>query len=151
MLNFNLKKANRGDLLPYFKYLKLFVTALVKLPCVPQLTVWRGVTQNLSTDFPPGTQVTWWAFSSCTSEMTVLENNMYLGNQGSRTLFSVEAINGRTIKAHSHFVTEDELLLLPGTHMIVQSQLSPATDLHIIHLKQVIPDLILLEPPFEGI
>jgi hypothetical protein len=151
MLNFNLKKANRGDLLPYFKYLKLFVTALVKLPCVPQLTVWRGVTQNLSADFPPGTRVTWWAFSSCTTEMTVLENNMYLGNQGSRTLFSVEAINGRTIKAHSHFVTEDELLLLPGTQMIVQSQLSPATDLHIIHLKQVIPDQILLEPPFEGI
>jgi len=151
ILNFNLKKANRDDLLPYFKYLKLLLTALVKLPCVPQLTVWRGVTKNLSTDFPPGTQVTWWAFSSCTTEMTVLENNMYLGNQGSRTLFSVEAINGRTIKAHSHFVTEDELLLLPGTQMIVQSQLSPATDLHIIHLKQVIPDLILLEPPFEGI
>jgi len=151
MLNFNLKKANRDDLLPYFKYLKLFLTALVKLPCVPQLTAWRGVTQNLSADFPPGTQVTWWAFSSCTTEMTVLENNMYLGNQGSRTLFSVEAINGRTIKAHSHFVTEDELLLLPGTHMIVQSQLSPATDLHIIHLKQVIPDLVLVEPPFEGI
>jgi hypothetical protein len=81
----------------------------------------------------------------------VLENNMYLGNTGSRTLFSVEAINGRTIRAHSHFVTEDEILLLPGTRMIVQSQFSPASDLHIIHLKQVIPEEMLLEPPFEGI
>ena len=149
MLNFHLKNGDREELLPYFKYLKLFLTALVKLPCVPPLTVWRGVTKNLSADFPPGTQVTWWAFSSCTTEMTVLENNMYLGNQGARTLFSVEAINGRTIKAHSHFVTEDELLLLPGTHMIVQSQLSPAPDLYIIHLKQVIPDAVLLEPPFR--
>jgi hypothetical protein len=76
---------------------------------------------------------------------------MYLGNTGDRTLFSVEVINGRTISAHSHFVTEDELLLLPGTHMVVQSQFSPAPELHIIHLKQVIPEEVLLEPPFEGI
>jgi hypothetical protein len=151
MLNFNLKKGDRNALLPYFKYLKLFVTAIVKLPCVPPSTVWRGVTKNLSADFPPGTQVTWWAFSSCTNEMTVLENNMYLGYEGSRTLFSVEVINGRTVKDHSHFVTEDELLLLPGTQMIVQSQLNPAPDLYIIHLKQVIPTVTLLEPPFEGI
>jgi len=150
MLNHTLKYDDRENLRPYFKYLKLFVTALVKLPCVPQLTVWRGVTKNLSADFPPGTRVTWWAFSSCTTQLTVLENNMYLGNTGNRTLFSVEAINGRTIRAHSHFVTEDEILLLPGTHMIVQSQLSPAPDLHIIHLKQVKPEQMLLQPPFEG-
>jgi len=130
--------------------MKLFLTALVKLPCLPPATVWRGVTKNVSADFPPGTPVTWWAFSSCTTELTVLENNMYLGNTGNRTLFSVETINGRTVRAHSHFVTEDEILLLPGTHMIVQSQFSPGSDLHIIHLKQVVPKEVLLEPPFEG-
>ncbi|CAF3692426.1 unnamed protein product [Rotaria sp. Silwood1] len=149
MLNYTLKGGNREELRPYFKYLKLFLTALVKIPCVPPLTVWRGVTKDLSADFPPGTPVTWWSFSSCTISLTVLENNMYLGTTGARTLFSVEAINGRTISAHSHFVTEEEILLLPGTHMIVQSQLSPAPDLYIIHLKQVIPEETLLEPPFE--
>jgi len=150
MLNYTLKNADRQDLRPYFKYMKLFLTALVKLPCVPPLTVWRGVTKNVSAEFSPGTRVTWWAFSSCTTELTVLENNMYLGDTGNRTLFSVEAINGRTVRAHSHFVTEDEILLLPGTHMIVKSQFSPAPDLHIIHLKQVTPEEVLLEPPFEG-
>ena len=150
MLNHTLKNDNREHLRPYFKYMKLLLTALVKLPCVAPLTVWRGVTKNLSVQFSPGTPVTWWAFSSCTTSLTVLENNIYLGKTGNRTLFSVEAINGRTIRAHSHFVTEDEILLLPGTHMIVQSQFSPAPDLHIIHLKQVIPHEMLLEPPFEG-
>ena len=150
MVNFHLKNVDREKLLPYFKYIKLFLTALVKLPCVPPLTVWRGVTKNLSKDFPPGTSVTWWAFSSCTTEMTVLENNMYLGYEGDRTLFSVEVMNGRTIKAHSHFVTEDEILLLSGTQMVVQSQLNPAPELHIIHLKQVIPTEPTLEQPFEG-
>jgi hypothetical protein len=151
MLNYTLKNTDRENLRPYFKYLKLFLTALVKLPCVPPLTVWRGVTKDLSVEFPPGTPVTWWAFSSTTTELTVLENNMYLGNSGSRTLFSVEVINGRTIRAHSHFVTEDEILLLPGTHMVVQSQFSPASDLNIIHLKQMKPVEVLLEPPFQGI
>jgi hypothetical protein len=151
MLNYTLKTAAREDLRPYFRYMKLFLTALVKLPCVPPSTVWRGVTKDLSAQFPPGTLETWWAFSSCTTSLPVLENTMYLGNTGDRTLFSVEVINGRTISAHSHFVTEDELLLLPGTHMVVQSQFSPASELHIIHLKQVIPEEVLLEPPFEGI
>ena len=53
--------------------------------------------------------------------------------------------------AHSYFMTEDEVLLLPGTQMVVQSQLNPASDLHIIHLKQVIPKETLLELPFKGI
>ncbi|CAF1350425.1 unnamed protein product [Adineta steineri] len=149
-LNFNLKNNDRQALLPFHRYIKLFLTALVKLPCVPPLTVWRGVTKNLSAEFPPGSGMTWWAFSSCTTEMTVLENNMYLGQEGDRTLFSVEAMNGRTIKAHSHFVTEDEIVLMSGTHMIVQSQLSPAANLYIIHLKQVEPDIMTLERPFEG-
>ena len=150
MLNHTLKKETREELRPYHKYLKLFLTALIKLPCVEPLTVWRGVTKDMSAEFPPGTPVTWWSFSSCTTALTVLENNMYLGNTGERTLFSVEAINGRIIRNHSFFVTEEEILLLPGTHMIVQSQFSPASDLHVIHLKQVRPDEVLLELPFEG-
>ena len=150
MLNYTLKNAPRAELQPYHKYLKLFLTAVVKLPCVPPVTVWRGVTKDLSAEFPRGTLVTWWAVSSCTTELTVLENNMYLGTTGERTLFSVEAFNGRTVRAHSHFVTEDEILLLPGTHMEVQSIFSPAADLHIVHLKQIKPTVTLLELPFEG-
>jgi hypothetical protein len=150
MLNHTLRKTDRENLRPYYKYLKLLLTAMVKLPCVPQQTIWRGVTKDLSADFPRGTSVTWWGFSSCTHTMTVLESNMFLGNSGARTLFSIEAINGRAIREHSQINTEDEILLLPGTYMEVQSQLSPATGLHIIHLKQMKPCDILLELPFEG-
>ncbi|CAF1192709.1 unnamed protein product [Adineta steineri] len=75
-LNFNLKNNDRQALILFQKYFKLFLIALVKLPCVPPLTVWRGVTMNLSEEFPPSTAMTWWAFSSCTTEMTVLENHL---------------------------------------------------------------------------
>jgi hypothetical protein len=74
-----------------------------------------------------------------------------LGNTGARTLFSIETFSGRTIRAHSHFTAEDEILLLPGTFFEVKSRFNPAPDLHIIHLQQKIPPHDLLEPPFEGI
>lgn len=150
MVNRALLKGDRELLQPYFNYLKLFLTALVKLPCVPQSIVWRGVTRNLTAQFSTGSQVTWWSFASCTTELATLKNNTFLNNVGDRTLFSIEAINGRAIRAHSHYATEDEILLLPGTQMIAQSQISPEAGLHIIHLKQIIPEETLLEQPFRG-
>ncbi|CAF1474559.1 unnamed protein product [Rotaria sordida] len=151
MLNDVLRTGNRENLRPYFKYLKLLLTALVKLPCLPPSTIWRGVKKNLSAEYLSGTVVTWWAFSTGTTALTVLENNMYLGSSGERTLFSVETINGRSISAHSHYDNQEEVMLLPGTRMTVKMQMNPSLDLYSIHLVQVIPDEILLEPPFEGI
>jgi len=150
MLNSNLKRGTQDDLRPYFKYMKLLLTALTKLPCVSTRTVWRGVTKDFTKELIRGSQLTWWSFSSCTSELSVLENNMYLGHTGERTLFSIEILNGRSIRSHSHFVNENEILLFPGTQMIVQSLLTPAPNLHLIHLKQIIPKKITLEPPFQG-
>ena len=150
-LNRTLKSIDRTKLRPWFRYLKLFVTALAKLPSAPHQTIWRGVRKNHSDDYPPGEEITWWAFSSCTRSLSVLESELYLGNAGTRTLFSIETINARTIHSHSHFTTEDEILLLPGTFFEVRSRLNPATDLYIVHLQQKVPPHDLLEPPFEGI
>lgn len=149
-LNRTLKQVDRAKLRPWFRFLKLFLTALAKLPCAPRQTVWRGVRKNHSEDYPPNAEATWWAFSSCTTSLNVLESDLYLGNIGTRTLFSIETYNGRTIRAHSHFQVEDEILLLPGTLFEVKSRLNPAPDLHIVHLSQKRPPHDLLEPPFEG-
>ena len=150
LLNGTLRMGDRSELQPWFRYLKLFLTGLVKIPCAQTQTVWRGLRHNVSDAFPPGTEVTWWSFSSCTTVLTVLESELYLGQTGERTLFSVEIINGRDISSHSYYKNEDEVLLLPGTYMEVRSQLNPAPDMHIIHLRQTIPTSMLLEPPFEG-
>lgn len=106
--------------------------------------------KNLSNEYLEHQEVTWWAFSSCTKSLTVLESDLYLGNKGERTLFSIEVINAKIINEHSHFPTEDEILLLSGTYMEVVSKFNPAPDLYIVHLKQKIPSEILLEPPFES-
>jgi hypothetical protein len=150
ILNRTLRTGDRENLRPWYKYLKLLLTALVKIPCAQRQTVWRGIRQNVSDAFPRGAQVTWWSFSSCTTTLTVLESELYLGHTGNRTLFSIEVFNARDVNAHSFFKTEDEVLLLPGTYMEVRSQLNPTADLHIIHLRQTMPTTVLLEPPFEG-
>lgn len=154
VLNQTLRARGRTELRPWFKYLKLIFTALVKIPCAPVQTVWRGLRENVCDTFPRGAEIIWWSFSSCTRTLTVLDNELYLGaagTEGRRTLFSIEVFNARDISAHSDFQDEDEILLLPATYVIVQSQLNPTTDLHIIHLRQEIPKTMLLEPPFEGI
>lgn len=151
LLNKALKEPNRTVLQPWHKYLKLFLTALIKIPCAHPQTIWRGVHHNVSKEYPRGIEITWWHFASCTTTLTVLENEAYLGSCGERTLFSIEVFNGRNIRYHSHFGDEDEMLILPGTQMEVLSQLQPASDLNIIHLKQKMPDQMLIEPPFEGI
>lgn len=130
--------------------MKLFLTALAKLPAAPRQTVWRGVRKDYSKEYVPGSQSTWWAFSSCTTSLSVLESDLYLGQIGTRTLFSIEAFNGRTIRTHSHFKLEDEVLLLLGTYFEVKSQLNPAPDLFIVHLTQKRPPHDLLGPPFKG-
>ncbi|CAF2379043.1 unnamed protein product [Rotaria sp. Silwood2] len=150
ILNETLNQSDREKLRPWFKYLKLFLTGVVKIPCAPQQTIWRGVRKDVSNEHPPGTTVTWWGFSSCTRNISVLKSNVYLGDEGTRTLFSIEAFNARDIQAHSYFNREEEVLLLPGTYLEVQEQLNPASDLYIIHLKQMIPKHMLLELPSEG-
>ena len=151
VLNRTLCGANREDLRPWFKYLKLFLTALAKIPCASPRTVWRGVRRNMSDKFSPEAPVIWWAFSSCTTTLSVLKSDLYLGHTGPRTLFCIEVFNGRNIRGHSAFNNEDEIVLLPGTYMEVIAKLNPALDLYVIHLKQNMPNEILLEPPFEGI
>ena len=150
MLNQTLTMTDRQQLQPYARYLKLLLTALVKLPCIPPQTVWRGIREDVSMNYLDGTSVTWWGFSSCTTSMPVLTENTFLGNEGPRTMFSVETINGRAIHAHSTFTYENEIVLLPGTQMIVQTKMSQPSDLHIVHLKQILPKKKLLEVPFEG-
>ncbi|CAF0802316.1 unnamed protein product [Didymodactylos carnosus] len=150
ILNCALRQADRGNLIPWFRYLKLLFTALYKLPSESHRTVWRGVNADISSDYSHGDKKVWWSLSSCTSTLKILELPQYLGKSGVRTLFSIETSNGKSIRAHSYFKTVDEILLLPGSYFHVASVVSPADGPHIIHLKEKQPPFLLLQPPFDG-
>ncbi len=148
-LNQSLRAENREELKPWFAFLKLFLTALHKLPSQSQ-TVWRGIKNvDLSSKYKPGMKIAWWGVSSCTTHIQVLESNHFLGKHGLRTLFSIECINGKSIANHSYFKNkEKEIVLMPGSYFEVVGQLNPAPDLHIIQLKEITPPITLVKPPF---
>ena len=140
ILNQSLRDENREQLLPWFSFLKLYLTALHKLPSECR-TVWRGVKNvDLSAKYQIGTKVAWWGVSSCTTHIQVLELNAFLGKEGLRTIFSIECINAKPIANHSYYrKKENEIILMPGSYFEVIGQLNPAPDLYFIQLKEIVP------------
>jgi hypothetical protein len=150
ILNRSLRAENRQELKPWFSFLKLFLTALYKLPSVNR-TVWRGVKNvDLSGKYKPGTKFAWWGVSSCTTRLDILESEEFLGRTGQRTLFTIECINGKSIVDHSYYRdAEQEVILMPGSYFEVLGQIKPAPELQIIHLKEIEPPIQLVKPPFS--
>ncbi|CAF1581538.1 unnamed protein product [Didymodactylos carnosus] len=136
VLNRTLRPKDRRQLKPWFLYLKLILTVLFKLPSVFDV-LYRGIKLDLSQEYVEGQICTWYAFSSCTESLKVLESEQSLGKTGTRTLFNIQCENGEIIQKYSHYETEAEILLLPPTQFQVKSKLNPAPGLHIIHLKEV--------------
>jgi hypothetical protein len=149
LLNQSLRAGNRDELTPWFLFLKLFLTALHKLPSQSQ-TLWRGVKNvDLSSVYKTGMKIAWWGVSSCTTHIQALESNAFLGKHGLRTIFSIECINGKSIVNHSYFKDkEKEVILMPGSYFEVIGQLNPAPNLHIIQLKEILPPITFVKPPF---
>jgi hypothetical protein len=150
LLNQSLRAENRDELKPWFSFLKLFLTALYKLPSQSKI-VWRGIKNvDLSSKYKEGTKFAWWGVSSCNTNIKILESNAFLGKTGERTIFSIECFNGKSIINHSYFKkTEDEIILIPGSYFEVIGQANPAPQLHIIQLKQITPPITFLESPFS--
>ncbi len=149
LLNQSLRDENREELKPWFLFLKLFLTALYKLPSQCK-TVWRGIKNvDLSSEYKRGTKFAWWGVSSCNMNIEILESNAFLGKTGERTIFSIECFNGKSVINHSYFKKkEDEVILIPGSYFEVIGHLNPAPQLHIIQLRQITPPITFLEPPF---
>jgi hypothetical protein len=144
-LNRVLRSEQRPTLRPWFLYLKLLLTALYKLPSI-QAVVWRGIRADLSGQYKKDEVVIWWGFSSCTETISVLER--FIGMTGKRTVFSIQCLKGKSIRKHSFYADENEILLMPGTYFKVVDQLSMGSDLCIIHLQEEIPPHPIIAPPF---
>ena len=149
ILNKTLRTADRDLLKPWFRYLKLLLNALDKLPTVSNMTVYRGVKYELLCDadiYQEGRNLVWWGFSSCSTDRGVAERVHFIGETGQRNLFCIECIEGKNIEKHSYIQPEKEVILLPATHVQVTECEDRKDGLQIIHLKQVRSPFQLLEP-----
>ncbi|CAF4050363.1 unnamed protein product, partial [Rotaria magnacalcarata] len=145
VLNTILRSEDRRKLEPWFLYLKLLISGLTRLPSTRRF-VYRGVKMDLSKQYKPGKPIVWWAFSSCTSTVGVLQNEDFLGQTGERTMFTIECDSGKDISRHSYFRSEEEILLPPGRQFEVVASLQTGPDIHVIQLKEVKPPIVLLQP-----
>jgi len=99
--------------------MKLLLRALYKLPLI-HAKVYRGVKLDLAETYNAlaGKWFSWWSFSSTTLDLKVLETPLFLGKEGDRTLFCIEAL-GVDIAAFSAMPNESEVLMLPGMRLTV--------------------------------
>jgi hypothetical protein len=134
-LNKSLRLENRQALKIWFPYLKLFDTALDKLPTVKEI-LWRGISLDIGTNFTKDQLVTWWSVNSCSSSVDVIKN--FLGNDKSSTLFLIEAVNGKKVSGYTEYENEDEIILRMGTQFRVKSNaLDHPNGSHVVHLVEV--------------
>ena len=148
-LNATLRSKDRDRLKPWFLYLKLFLTAVSRLPSTKQ-HVYRGVKLDLSEQYQLDKTVIWWGFSSCTTSINVLQAESFLGRTGTRTFFTIDCHSGKDIRNHSYYPKEDEILLLPATQFKVIGSLDAGNGFHTIQLKETSPPFPLLHPIYTN-
>jgi hypothetical protein len=132
LLNAALRIEDRSVLKPWFGYLKLFDTALQKLPDHRE-SIWRGINADIIENYRAGMQLTWWSFASCSSSLPVVRQ--FLGPVS--TLLMVEAKHGKSISKYSNFPKEDEIILGMGTRVYVKGDPLKHSALNVIQLTEI--------------
>lgn len=134
-LNQALTNENRQALTIWFLYLKLFMTALEKLPTVKG-TFWRGVSKDLGTSFRRDQQFTWWNMASCTRSVKMMDGFLVHGSR--ITMFMIETSSGRDISRYTEYQDEEEVILPMGTQFrVVDDPEISQTGRIVVHLIEI--------------
>jgi NAD:arginine ADP-ribosyltransferase len=116
-LNCHLRAMDRQALRPWFAYLKLFITALNKLPSFKGF-VWRGEPKRSNFTYPDYTLQTWWAITSTSKDLKIIEP--FLGDTG--ILYAIEPTNGKDVSQYAANPQEQEVILMPGTRIYLTTE-----------------------------
>lgn len=141
VLNTALRSEDRVAIKPFIHVIWLLMHALKKSEPYSGSVLFRGVKKDLSAMYLKGRRFSWYSVSSCSCMAEVLENPLFLGNSGERTIFSIELHKeqnrARSIKQFSLVKSEDEIILPPNSRFEVISHLRAGSGLVIIHLKEL--------------
>ncbi|CAM4845938.1 unnamed protein product, partial [Rotaria magnacalcarata] len=149
-LNSTLRDENRKNLKHWFLYLRLLMSALALLPNL-QSHVYRGVKGSLKSALIAGEKIIWWGFSSCTADLSVLNDDQFFGSTGVRTLFNIDCKTGKDIKNHSAFPRESEILLPAARCFEVVACLPQGPHMNIVQLKEIDSPIKLIDLGPENI
>ena len=113
------------------------MTAVHKLPPCADATVNRGVKLTIHHKYNKGDEPIWWAFSSATATLGVLQNEQFLGMTGDRTIFQLQNVRRAVdIAKYSAIQAEDERLILCGTPFVVKSKMNMGNGLWMVQMEE---------------
>ncbi len=132
-LNGILRVENPPDLVPWFDFLKLFITAVQKLPShKTTTTVWRGLANLKASNFIEGQMFTWWNVNSCSTYPSVAAG--FTCDMG--VLCCINTIYGKDIRTYSAKNGEEEVVLMPGTRLRVKDKMPDSKDVSVVYLEE---------------
>jgi len=149
VLNQKLRIQDRKALVPFFPMIKLLMGALYKLPRHKGV-VHRAIKTTVNEVYGKNSSVLWWGFSSSTGEKALTEK--FCGDGG--TYFEIGVSRGVDVSGYSAFPHEQEIILLPGTWLVVKdrsSSLAKGRDIVILEENAAAPCLLDFPHPEEKV
>ncbi|CAF4167562.1 unnamed protein product [Adineta steineri] len=140
-LNEALRTEKINEIQPWFSYLKLFDTAINKIPPVKRRYC-RGIRVAPDSSYKIGTVITWWGVSSVSTNRSVCKNFASLHSGGCcGSLYDIKSISARNITNYSLYPGEAESILLPGTKVkIIKIELDSMSRVYVIDVEAISPD-----------
>ena len=87
LVNAALRSEDRGKAKAVRNFIWTFITGHSMCPMPDHKIVHRGVCEDLSAQYSEGRIIVWYQISSCTNTIEILENPLFLGKSGARTIF----------------------------------------------------------------
>ena len=142
IMNTACASGERAQIKPWLPYVTFLFAAIAKLPTVKG-NVFRGLSGNLSDQYPKDKTTESWEFSLCAPSIEALEAEETFGKTGPRTLFTIECHSGKDISPYAFVSDKHAILLPPGRRLKVVSSLNAGEQLHKVQMLEVEPMLDL--------
>lgn len=141
MVNEALRTKELNIIKPWFQYVKLFITAILKLPAYTG-NAWRGENHSITQRFQKNHKCIWWTITSCSLTLDIMDE--FIGDQG--TFLAIEVKNARSIIGYSYHPQEEEVILLPGTSLqVLNTPFNDCSNMCVVSLKVINEDNLLRE------
>lgn len=125
-VNSVLRESNRTRVWPFAEIILFLIMALEKLPPISNCVVFRGIRRDLTSVYKIGCPaITWPSFTSTTRKLGVLNDPLFLGTTGPRTMcmITLTQSRARSLTDISMVAGEDEIILPPNSSFKVESVL----------------------------
>ena len=138
IFNRTLSSNDQNQLKPWYLYMKLFSTALSKLPPSTRRIFYRKIPLNLQIPYSENTRFFWHGYSACCSSVEFFnQKTIPLDPMSHRTLFIIHSEHAIDISEHSWYPLKHIFLLPPGQQFQVVSCRISTDDLCMIMLKEI--------------